>query len=57
MLTPALHSPFLQYMHTHDPVLLHRDLKPQNIYVAGEGDVPRNANPRPSPPKPLPLGA
>lgn len=29
----------LNYMHTHSPVVLHRDLKPQNIYVTESGDV------------------
>jgi NIMA (never in mitosis gene a)-related kinase len=29
----------LQYMHTHSPVVLHRDLKPQNIYVTESGDI------------------
>ncbi|XP_076447974.1 serine/threonine-protein kinase Nek7-like isoform X2 [Babylonia areolata] len=29
----------LNYMHTHRPVVLHRDLKPQNIYVTQHGDV------------------
>ena len=33
MRTPALYSPLLQYMHTHSPVLLHRDLKPQLEYL------------------------
>lgn len=29
----------LDYMHTHSPVVLHRDLKPQNIYVTENGDL------------------
>nr|KAG5702252.1 hypothetical protein BaRGS_030607 [Batillaria attramentaria] len=29
----------LIYMHTHNPVVLHRDLKPQNIYVTETGDT------------------
>ncbi|KAL8614757.1 hypothetical protein ACOMHN_055314 [Nucella lapillus] len=29
----------LNYMHTHRPVVLHRDLKPQNIYVTETGDL------------------
>ncbi|XP_070184924.1 uncharacterized protein, partial [Littorina saxatilis] len=29
----------LNYMHTNNPVVLHRDLKPQNIYVTANGDL------------------
>ncbi|KAK7490575.1 hypothetical protein BaRGS_00018178, partial [Batillaria attramentaria] len=29
----------LEYMHSHKPVILHRDMKPSNIYLTKEGDV------------------